>query len=439
MAVRLGRILLIQPRSRKFVAQTFATGELNSYPPTGILTLASVLKCHGYEVRVMDMLVQKITKKQFEQILAEFQPDVVGINSLTETFRVAEQIAFEVKRQLERCRIVFGGVFPTFEYETVMENREVDYVIRFEGENGFLELLEHLSHPEQFHINRVAGLVYRDGDRLCCNPVRAASERLDAQPFVDREIVPISSYTHGGTIVSGRGCGYHCIFCSSASMFGAAARVRSAENLFAEVYYLNHKFGLKKFHFVDQAFTASRQRVKTFCRYLADSHLDIHWLCMSRIDTIERDLLERMKSAGCNEIEYGIESGDPEVLRKIGKGITLERASKVIEWSRGLGMTVTCFFILGHYADTPESMKRTIALAKRWIDQYGVEVIAHMNTPFPGTYQYEHASELGLGIHAEDWDDFTYADAIVSNDSFTVDQLRSSYFDFIKEVELNLN
>ena len=435
MDVRPDHILLIQPRSRKFYARTFATGAVNSHPPIGLITLAAVLKRHGYEIRVIDMLVQDISRDAFRTQLLDFRPAVVGLSVLTETCRVAEGIAEEVKRHLACARVVFGGSFPTFEYETVLGNGNIDYVLRFEGEEGLLELMEHIRRPELIPLERIPGLAFRGRDGVCVNPPRRRCAGLDGLPFMERELVSPEAYTHRGTISGGRGCGYRCVFCSSASMFGAAKRVRSAEHLFAEVYYLHEKCGVKDFHFVDQSFTASPSRTDRFCRYLIRSDLAVRWRCMSHVDAVDRDLLALMVRAGCIEIEYGIESGDPSVLAGLGKRTTLARATEVIEWSAELGIKVICFFVLGHFSDTIETMERTIAFARTLRDRYGVEIIARMNTPFPGTFQYEHAEALGLEIHATDWDDFSYAEAIVSNASFSRDQLRSVYLTFLRRVE----
>ena len=435
MAGDLGHILLIQPRSKKFYSRSFETGEMNSHPPVGLLSLAGVLKWHGYRVRVLDLLVEKVTRDRFRQILHEFRPGVVGITVLTETCRAAETIASEVREEIDDCRIVFGGVFPSFEYESLLRNEAVDFVIRFEGEGSFLELLEYLRRPDLVPLEGVPGLAYRKNGAACENLVRRPPRRLDAQPFMDREVITLSSYTHKGTINAGRGCGYHCIFCSSAQMFGSAPRIRSAENLFAEVYYLYRNAGLRDFYFVDQSFTSSRERTRRFCHYVVEAGMEIRWRCLSHVNTISRDLLESMKAAGCREIEYGIESGDPAVLETLGKGITLEKAVEVIKLSRAAEIEVVCFFMVGHPADTLDSMKRTIEFARRLKDRYEVEIIARMNTPFPGTYQYEHADELGMTIHARDWDDYSYTEAIGSTGAFTRDQLRAVYFDFMKRIE----
>lgn len=425
-------ILLIQPRSKKYYARSFDTGGINSHPAISMLALASVLKCHGYEVRLLDRLVQKFTQTQFSQLLSEFEPGVIGLSVLTETFPMAEKIAGEVKRQLKNCRVVFGGAFPSFEYQTVLQSRDVDFVIRFEGEDPLLELLMHLQQPDLLPLSQIPGLVYRQGDKICVNAARSRTKGLDALPLMDRDLLPPSLYTHGGTISSGRGCGYHCIFCSSAAMFGAAPRMRSAENVFAEIYYLNQHYGITQFHFVDQAFTASQQRTETLCRYVIESELDIQWRCMSRIDAVSRDLLKSMQAAGCTEIEYGVESGDPDVLKEIGKGITLEKILETIHFSRDLGLNVVCFFMIGHYADTRNTIENTIAFCQELKNRHGVDIIARMNTPFPGTYQYEHATDLGLQIHAESWEDYSYAEAIVSNAHFDKEQLRNYYYDLIK-------
>jgi radical SAM superfamily enzyme YgiQ (UPF0313 family) len=428
-------ILLIQPRTKKFYVRSFESGGQNSHPPVGLQVLAGSLRCHGHQVQILDMLLHKVSRTQFSDLLETFKPDLVGITVMTEYFSEADKIAAEVRKKLTNCWIVIGGAFASFEFETVMQNEAVDFVVRFEGEDTVLELLEHLQYPEFFRLNQIPGLVYRTADGLQVNPRRQPNKRLDAQPFPDREVLPPEGYTHGGTISSGRGCGYHCIFCSSSAVFGTAARMRTAENLFAEIYYLYKHFGIQEFYFVDQAFTASRRRTRALCNYLLVGKLDIRWRCLSRVDAVSPELLDLMVRAGCREIEFGVESGDPAVLEKIDKGITPEKILETIAIATKLGLKVVCFFMLGHHADTIDSMKRTIEFALNLVESYSVQVIPRINTPFPGTFQYEHAAELGLRIHADCWEDYSYVEPIISNSHFTQEQLRELYVDFVQRID----
>jgi len=428
-------ILLLQPRTKKFYVRSFESGGENSHPPVGLQVLAGCLRCHGHQVRILDMLLQKVTKTQFTGLLEDFKPELVGITVLTEYFGEAQKLAAEIKKRLRTCRIVVGGAFASFEFETVMQNDAVDFVIRFEGEDTLLELLEHIRFPDFFSPDRIPGLVYRTADGLQVNPVRPRTKRFDAQPLQDREVLPPSWYTHSGTISSGRGCGYHCVFCSASTMFGTAARMRSAENLFAEIYYLYRHFSLKEFYFVDQAFTASERRTRAVCNFILASKLDIHWRCLSRVDAVSQELLALMVSAGCREIEFGVESGDPGVLDKIGKGITPEIIVETVNLATRLGLKVVCFFMLGHHADTIESIKRTIEFGLNLIKSYSVKVIPRINTPFPGTFQYEHAAQLGLQIHADCWEDYSYVEPIISSDNFTQEQLRQLYINFVQRIK----
>jgi radical SAM superfamily enzyme YgiQ (UPF0313 family) len=152
------------------------------------------------------------------------------------------------------------------------------------------------------------------------------------------------------------------------------------------------------------------------------------WSCLSRADVVTEDLLERMFRAGCREMQMGIESASPEILGKLGKGVSREQIENALRLAQEFGFVTNGSIILGHPWDTLDTMKLTVEFALDLRDKYGVSVYAGVNTPFPGTYQYEHAAELGIRIHTSRWNDFRPNNPIISTPHFSLDELRELYF-----------
>ena len=135
-----------------------------------------------------------------------------------------------------------------------------------------------------------------------------------------------------------------------------------------------------------------------------------------------------MYGAGCREIQFGIESSSPDILKCLGKGITVEQVQNAFSLAHDIGFYTIGSFILGHPWDTVETMRRTLDFIFDIRSRYKTFLFGSVNTPFPGCYQYEHAEELGIKIHAKEWDDFRLNNPMISAPGFTLDELREVFF-----------
>jgi len=426
---KVDRILFIMASPNKIARKKFA--EESSSPPLGLLSMSAYLSLHGYKSKVIDLLVENYSKASFMKAIGDFAPHLVGIGTYTESFSSAVKIARMIKKQLPGVKIVFGGPHVTFLPEEALGIPEIDYVIRNEGEATLIELLEYLNHPGgNFLPDRIKGLSYRDSTgTIVNNEKRPYVTNLDILPWPDFTQIDKKSYKLSETTLSSRGCPGGCIYCASRAMSGTKYRMRSAENLFSEIFHIYHNENKKYFNIFDDTFTVNIKRLKKFCALVKQSGLDIKWRCDSRADVLKEEIIDILGDSGCVAIHIGIESGSQEILDKLKKKISLEKAERMVAYSHTRGITPMCSFMFGHHCDTPETIKKTFDLAVRFQLQYNAVIAFSTNTPFPGTPLYKDAEEFGLTIHSKNWDHYDILQPIISTRHLSMDELRKIIFD----------
>jgi radical SAM superfamily enzyme YgiQ (UPF0313 family) len=240
----------------------------------------------------------------------------------------------------------------------------------------------------------VKGLVYRDeGGRIRHNAPRPPIADLDALPPPARHLVRAADFNATpdlhAHILTSRGCPARCAYCAG-GLFGKRFRFRSADSVVDEMIALHRDYGTRHFHFVDDAMSMDRERMRRICgRLLAERH-GFTWHMMTRIDAVDEDLLELAARAGCTQIDYGIESGNPDTLKKIHKPHTVNMVRRVIPLTRRYGIRPVVFFILGFPWETPQSTDATLELMRELApDVEFLPALASILVPFPGTELYE--------------------------------------------------
>ena len=406
-------IMLIQPPSigtYKEAGKAFQ--EVSSVPPLGLLYIAQYLILHGYSVRILDLSFKSISKNKFERLLEEEKPKIVGVSVLTEFYPSAIQIAKAVKQWGSETTIVFGGPHVTFVDREPLETGVVDIVVRHEGEITMLDLADRIIRGRGKKLSEINGITCATKNQsnetvIKRNPPRPLISNLDALPFPARHLIDLELYRYGGAMISSRGCPNKCIFCASGAMSGRRYRTRSPKNVIAEMHYLYYVLDYDVVSIVDDTMTAIPKRLKEICQLLINTNFEGTWTCESRVDAVSKDLLQKMLDAGCRFIQFGLESSDQHVLDAIRKEINIQEIENAVKWAREVGMEVKVSYIVGHHVDTPQSIQRTIDFVERLNDEYNIATPVSINTPFPGTYLYENANELGVKILSRNWADYT--------------------------------
>jgi radical SAM superfamily enzyme YgiQ (UPF0313 family) len=199
-------------------------------------------------------------------------------------------------------------------------------------------------------------------------------------------------------LLSSRGCPNPCTFCDSHTIFRRKFRPRSAQNIFDEVMYLHQTYGMIQFDFVDDLITLQKKRVIEFSDMVRQSGIPFRWMANARVNTVDREMLEAMKAAGCIRVDFGVETGDLEVRRRMRKNITDDQIISAHRLARDVGLSTGSFVMVGNLGETRTSAAQTVRL----LQEIGDDVMVAITCPFPGTELYQEAKAKGL-ILTEEW------------------------------------
>jgi radical SAM superfamily enzyme YgiQ (UPF0313 family) len=378
-------------------------------PPLGLALIAAILENAGHAVSLIDANALDLSPGSAAAMAAG--ADVVGITAMTPTVGSALEIARRLKEANPGLTIIMGGPHPTLlPEETLTSAPAVDVIVRGEGDETILDLLRALSEKRSFE--GIAGITYRTGDKIVPAGDRTSIVDMDALPFPAYHRLPRQMYRphppHGmampfAAMVTSRGCPYHCAYCSK-PVFGSRFRAQSPARVVAEMTYLQEKFGVREIAFYDDSFTLDKKRVAAIAETIIDKGLKIAWTCETRVNLVDKELLDYMKRAGCYSVAYGIESASPDIIKTLQKDITLEQVERAVRDSRDAGLQVVGYFMLGSPGETTATIRQTIDFAKKLrvdVAQFSV------TTPFPGTELYDIYMRGREKSPA--WESFVYA------------------------------
>lgn len=423
-------VILVNPRYSEFIyskRKIAAAVEM----PLGLAYMAAVLERERIKVSVLDANAEDIPIGEAAKRIADSSAQIVGVTSTTTMMPVVYELCKEIKLRCNKT-IIVGGPHVTFmDSRTLIECTAIDMVARGEGEFTMLELAKNQGHPHS-----VAGLTYRDEStsEIIVNPNRDKIQDVDSIPFPARHLFPIDLYRPGvvlnigvsgreyASMLTARGCPNKCAFCSSSHFWGTKVRLRSPENVVAEIESIIREYGVKEIFFKDDTFTYPLARAERICDLIIEKGIKLKWCCYARVGALSEKLIDKMKASGCFGLDFGIESGNQEILDRMSKHITLEQSRKAIQFAKSRGMMVYASFILGLPGDDFKTVNDTI--------EFATELNPHlaqffMATPFPGTELYEEAIQKGWIEHLDSWKDLDIsASTKYRNDALSNDDIR---------------
>jgi radical SAM superfamily enzyme YgiQ (UPF0313 family) len=390
-------------------------GAGNTLPALGLLYLAGAARRAGHRVAVLDADARGMDEVDASAAILARSPSVVGLSATTLGIASAARLAARLRQAAPSLRIVIGGPHATaLPEDTLRRFTAFDALVQGEGELTLVDLLDAWQGARS--LEHVAGITWRTPDGIRVNESRARVEDLDslARPawdlldgFPRRFAPPVFRFRKlpAASLVTSRGCPFECSFCDR-SIFGRKVRFHSVGVLLDLIGELWDR-GVREILFEDDTFTANRERIGRFCEEVATRFPRLSWSCLARATSVNPSMLHALKAAGCWQISFGIESGDPEVLRRMMKKIELEQIRAAVEGTRAAGIQSKGFFILGYPGETRESMDRTLAFALSLpLDDVSVS----MFTPFPGSPIY--AETTNLGRFDEDWERMSLLNAV---------------------------
>ncbi|MBW2056248.1 MAG: radical SAM protein [Deltaproteobacteria bacterium] len=413
------KVVLINP-PQVFSKSQVAAGVI---PPLGLLYLAAALRQSGHVPLIIDSVVEAATNiyrisgsiacrgLEIDEIVARIPKDtgLVGVSNLFSfAFPVVKRLTEQIKRVRPDVGIAVGGAHPSaLPLETVSE-KSIDFVVISEGEETLTKLLNNLGDHEAYR--GIDGLAYKGREGIpCVNQKAEFIEDLDGLPFPARDLVPLEKYyeigeAHGPTqgrrwtpILSSRGCPYQCTFCTP-RLWGRRYRVRSAENVLAEIEECQREYGIREFHFEDENLTIDKRRLMEICNGIIERGLEIRWQTPNgiRASVTDVEMLDLMKESGCCHVTVAPESGSERVLNEIiRKRQDLAKVTRLVRHAHRRGLKTAAYFIMGLPGETRKDVEMSIDYACR-LAKAGLDEVVFSNfVALPGSELFDRLLKEG--------------------------------------------
>lgn len=385
------KILFVIPRNKSL----FGDKGITAHPHIGIAYLSAFLKEHNCQVAVYDEAIENNPNRLYS-LIDSFNPALIGITVFSYCYGFSYNLIKKIKAHTS-IPLVAGGPHICAVGKKILEDANLQFAVKQEGEFTLLELLKELQ-KETPDFSHIRGLIWRNEKRESVeNQNREFIDNLDDLPFPDYNIFKIKKYVcykqRTIPLVTSRGCPFGCNYCSVRLSMGQRFRRRSAANVFSELVHL-YRQGWRNFDINDDCFTLDKKRAEEICDLIIGHNLDIRFQLYNgiRVDTVDLDLLTKMKRAGCYFISFGCEAGNDKVLKAINKGITLSQVSDAVAWANQAGIPNSVNFIIGHKQESYQDALETIDFARRlpagFVNFYNL-------IPYPGTESFAWASQHG--------------------------------------------
>lgn len=367
--MQIQRVSLITPPYHSGVVESAGTW-LN----LGFVYIAGALRKAGFEVDYYDAMSLWHGWDEIHERIAAFKPDVVATTTFTASIDDGLLVLALAKKIDERIVTVIGNVHATFCYEDLLNTpgTPIDYVVRGEGEQTLPDLLHCLNAEKE--TARIPGLAYNTNKGITITPEAPFIENLD-ELSTAWDLVEWQHYTYRpkpdsvlAIVSSSRGCRQNCSFCSQQLFWKRSWRARSPENFVAELEMLNREYGVTVAMLADEIPTLDRVRWERILDLLIQRQPGVALLMETRVDDILRDadIMGKYRQAGIEHIYVGVEAGSQATLDIFRKGTLVEQSKQAIDLINGADIVSETSFVLGMPDDTPESIARTIELAKHY-------------------------------------------------------------------------
>ncbi len=353
------------------------------FPPLGLGYIAAYLKKHGFQAEIVDctFLSQTYALQKAKRSKAQ----IIGIQSMYSMKKKALELAAQLRGDCDL--LVAGGALPTTAPEGFLD--AFDLAVVGEGEQTMLEVAQTFEGNGDY--SKVSGVFYKDkaSGQICRTPPRPLISDLDTLPLPLRDMFDNQAYRNyyqrkfgykTTAVMSSRGCPFSCDFCSR-PVFGNNFRAHSAKRIVNEMEEVA-ALGYDRVWFADDCFTLSRRNLFAVCDEILQRNLRIGWECLSRVDTLDFEVAQKMKTAGCIRAFFGLESGNDEVLKYMNKQITTAQARRAVESCRAAGIKTGAFFILGYPGENAQTILDTIRFASSLPLDYLSFTLPY---PIPGT------------------------------------------------------
>jgi anaerobic magnesium-protoporphyrin IX monomethyl ester cyclase len=442
-------VIINPPNPPKFISNKDSMGGFGQlfplgatlFPPLDLFYLASYLVEKKHEVEMLESLAHDLDQ---ERLLARIDgnsgPALIVVRTSAPTLDWDLSICEAIKQKAPDCQIaIYGPVVPSVKFRIERE-KSIDYIIAGDPE-PIVETLLNGGAPSAPALNvmgqgesALAGLSFRSGAGWVENTARPFLRDLDALPFPKWELAPYQRYRLPKSsaraevpflpMLTSRGCPIGCHYCPYPVGQGLPWRHRSAKNVLDEIEHLVRDLGIQYILFRDPMFSLNQKRVIEICDGIAARGLDFTWRCETRIDFLNPATLAAMARAGCEGINFGVESSDVNIQKGVGrKPIKQEQFLECFALCRKLGIKTFAFFIIGLPGDTVQTILDTVEFAIRMNPTWMQFTAA---SPFIGTKLRDWA--VGQGLVTDD--EYSYISShnvTMGNNHLTKEQIQSLY------------
>lgn len=402
-------------------------------PPYSLIQIASFLREKGEDVQVIDANCENLSYSEIQKRMREIKPEIVAFRFTPTTIKADMETA-KIAKSLYPDALTIGicWTLKRFAEKIIKDNKDLDVYLK--GEYGtyetiFLKLIEAID--QGLPLDMVKGISFRKGeDVISTSQYNMAENNVYEPPIPAYDLLPpLSKYyispkhsRHSPFTVmyTSMGCPYSCIFCVVRE---TPRRERSVESVMREITYLKNEHGLKCIFFMDETFTMNRQRTIDLCEALIKDKIDITWYAQTRVDKVDKELLELMKKAGCKSISFGIESGSQKVLDYARKNVKVEQAMEATKMVKEAGMLLHLSFIIGLPGENWETFKESVNFVKKALPtmaQFNVAV------PYPGTPLYDLALSKGWIDEKLDFTQLQHQVSVMRNEEMTTEEIEKA-------------
>ena len=448
--MKIKKILLVNPPGSIYVQSdgTRQTKELGV--PIGLAYLAAAVAGDGqYDIRVYDMVIENYDQEirisddiilygasfeEYEDIIKEFQPDIVGISCVLSSRSGFVLKLLEIAKRLHQNIITVAGGHHAAALPEHLLGHGADYVFLGESDYSFKEFVKIMDSSGD--ISGVDGLVYVDKvtGNIVVQPKINYIEIVDNLPYPAWDIVGLDKYWQKnltifnilgynkkfGAVMSSRGCPHICEYCAVPSHTGVRNyRPRKIDNIMEEIRWLINVYGIEEVHFVDDNFFVGRRRTKELLRRFIAEFPKVSCAVPTGTDlpNLDFEIIDLLKMASFNSLIIGIETGAEENVGKfIDKRINVKDTVKKIEYLKKIGITTIGVFLLGFPGETREQVQRTVELAESLpLDKFYLAMV----TPLPGSRMYSYCKENNLLHDDFDVTKVRYANTFIKNENIS--------------------
>lgn len=418
----------------------------NDTEPLGLLYIGGIAKEQGHNVRIFHPYQNANPNEEaIIDNISEFQPDILGISSMTNTFNRSMSLAERVKQQSPNTKVIVGGDHIGTNPSDVKKYPMIDIGVYGEGEETFKQILD------DFPLKDIRGISYIDneGNLQITTPRSRVMDRTSLPlPLRDVEILraskvgalmypPPSEQTGAGSFLFQFGCPLGCTYCSATTLYGSKLTKSSPESVVNEMRQLKEEFSINTGFFTDLTFNLRPKLSEELCRQIEQADLGISWYALVRPTSpsnqpILRDsTLEAMVRAGATKIGFGIESFDESAMKDYHRPTSLQEDEKVLRAIDNLGALSKVFLILGHPEETKEYYDRVIgALRQLKPDEVRISYL----TPFPGTQLWNQLnSERPNLLLSTNYDDYTTFKPIMRMKHFSPEEVENERLRILRE------